>query len=190
MAKAKTYGLGRLVLLALLACGAFAPLAQAQQLTQQRVPIDAFVGVWRGAGVASGESGYVVDETVRDLDVTIRKVGEGFTIDWVTVLRKGAEGSREVERKESSITFQPSGRPGLYRPATAGDLFDEEGLTWARLDKQTLTLYRLVLDDTGALDLSRYDRTLLGGGMKLEFRREQGGKLVRSVTGRLAKEAN
>jgi len=186
MWKAKTFPPMRLVLLALLALGAYGQRAH----TQQDVPIDAFVGVWQGSGIASGESGYVLDETVRDLDVTIRKTGEGFTIDWVTVLRKGAEGSREVERKETSISFQPAGRPGLYRPAEAGDLFDAEGLTWARLAKQTLSLYRLVLDDGGALDLSRYDRTLLGGGMKLEFTRQQDGKLIRSVTGRLVKAAN
>ncbi|MGF1608096.1 MAG: hypothetical protein ACFCUQ_01780 [Kiloniellales bacterium] len=174
------------MLLAVLVLGASSHAVQAQQ----SVPIDAFVGVWRGSGIASGESGYVLDETVRDLDVTIRKAGEGFTIDWVTVLRKGPEGSREAERKESSITLQPAARPGLYRPAEAGDLFGEEGLTWARLDRQTLSLYRLVLGERGALDLSRYDRTLLGGGMKLEFTRQQDGKLIRSVTGRLVKAAN
>lgn len=178
--------LGGLLLVAVLALGASGQLAKAQQ----SVPIDAFVGIWRGSGIASGESGYALDETVRDLDVTIRKAGEGFTVDWVTVLRKGPEGSREVERKESSVTYQPAGRPGLYRPAEAGDLFGAEGLTWARLAKQTLSVYRLVLDDSGALDLSRYDRILLGGGMKLEFTRQQDGTLTRSVSGRLVKAAN
>lgn len=167
----------------------FCGMLGADARAQQTVPVDAYVGVWKGSGIASGESGYFLDETVRDLDVTIRKAGDGFTVDWVTVLRKGPEGAREIERKETSITFVPTGRPGLYKAAAGGDLFGEEGLTWARLDRQTLTVYRLVLDDSGALDLSRYDRTLLGGGMQLEFSRQRGGTLVRSVTGRLVKAA-
>lgn len=175
-----------LILLLVLGC---VSAAGQTALAQQTVPIDAFFGVWQGSGIASGESGYVVDETVRDLDVAIRAAGAGFMLDWTTLLRKGAEGNRQVERKESSITLLPSGRPGLYRPAEAGDLFGAEGLTWARLNGQTLSLFRLVLDDQGALDLSRYDRTLLGGGMKLDFTRERAGKPVRSVTGRLVKAA-
>jgi hypothetical protein len=176
--------------LALGAVLGFCTLLAGTAAAQQTVTIDAYVGVWKGSGIASGESGYFLDETVRDLDVTIRKASNGFTVDWVTVLRKGPEGAREIERKETSITFVPAGRPGLYRAASGGDLFGEEGLTWARLNKQTMSVYRLVLDDDGALDLSRYDRTLLGGGMQLEFSRQRGGEVVRSVTGRLVKEAN
>ena len=33
---------------------------------QETLPIDAFVGQWQGMGVAAGESGYFLDETVRD----------------------------------------------------------------------------------------------------------------------------
>jgi len=156
---------------------------------QQSLSIDAFVGQWQGMGVASGESGYFLDETVRDLDVTIRGDNSGFTVDWTTVVRKGPVGDRKVERKETSVTFQPSPQPNVFQSTDSGDLFAGESLTWARLDRQTLVVYHLVLNEEGAMELSRYSRTLLGGGMELEFTRLRDGEPVRSVEGQLIKVA-
>lgn len=156
---------------------------------QETVPIDAFVGQWQGMGVASGESGYFLDETVRDLDVKISGDNSGFTVDWTTIVRKGPVGERKVERKETSVTFKPSPRPNVFQSTAGGDIYGSDGLTWARLDRQTLVIYRLVLNDEGAMELSRYSRTLLGGGMELEFTRLRDGEPVRSVEGQLIKVA-
>ena len=161
----------------------------AEARAQDTLPVDAFVGQWQGMGVASGESGHYIDESVRDLDVTIRGDNDRFTVDWTTVLRKGPVGAREVERKETSVTFEPSPRPSVFRATAGGDIYGSDGLTWARIDRQTLVIYRLVLNDDGAMELSRYSRTLLGGGMELEFTRLRDGEPVRSVEGQLIKVA-
>lgn len=158
----------------------------ARHAAAQTVPIEAFFGVWKGSGIASSEGEYL-DESVRDLDVTIRGAAGGFSVDWTTVIRKGPSGDRKVERRDTTKTFRATGRPGLYQATDGGDFLKGEDLAWARLDRQTLTIYRLVLNEAGEMELSRYDRTLPGGGMELEFSRQRGSEVIRRVSGRLVK---
>ena len=55
------------------------------------------------------------------------------------------------------------------------------------LDLFNSVTYDLVLNEAGEMELSRYDRTLPGGGMLLEFSRQRGGEVIRRVSGRLVK---
>ena len=155
---------------------------------QNDLSIKAFVGTWQGSGIATAPDD-LFNESVRDLDVVIRTVGQGFTIDWTTVVRKGPVGNRKTVKRATSKTFQPTARPGIYRGDGGGDLLDGAVLTWARLEKQTLSVFTLEIDETGDMGFSRYDRTLTAIGMELAFTGVRGGETQRKVKGKLVKIA-
>ena len=115
--------------------------------------------------------------------------GWGFTVDWTTVVRKGPVGNRKTVRRETSKSFQPTARPGIYRGDGGGDLLDGGQMTWARHEGQTLSIFTLVIDEAGEMGYSRYDRTLSATGMELRFVGIRAGEVQRTVKGKLVKVA-
>jgi hypothetical protein len=177
---------GALVLLAALICAPMTVVAQSNQ------PASAFFGTFAGTGVAKNRDSIYFAVTVRDLDVRIGPAqGGGFQITWTTVIRRGGDPARpDVRRKSTTKTLVPSGAAGNYRCTDSGDPLRGKHLCWARIRGYTLSLFLLAIDDKGTYELQQYDRTLLGTGMKLTFRRLRDGDEVRVVTGRLAKTGN
>lgn len=154
------------------------------------LPITAFYGTWQGAGVAESADSLYFAMTARDFDVVISAAGDGFAITWTTVIHSGGDPSNpDVRRRESSLTFEPSGRPGVYEATNSGNPVDGEVLSWARIDGNTLSVHQMTLNDGGGFDLSTYNRTLTSLGMELDFQRLRDGEQIRSVTGRLIKVA-
>tara|TARA_R110000787_G_scaffold9405_4_gene32877 strand:+ start:1136 stop:1678 length:543 start_codon:yes stop_codon:yes gene_type:complete len=157
-------------------------------LAQQTLPIGAFFGSWTGGGVSENEDSIFFRSTVRDFDVTIRPAGTGFRIDWTTVIRKGGNPDKpDIRRRKSSKTLMPTGTPGVFHGTDSGDPLSGKEVCWARLDKNTLSLFLMTVDSDGIYTLQQYDRTLSGAGMQLTFKSLSDGDRQREVIGRLVK---
>ena len=160
-------------------------------LGAQELSIAAFFGHWKGSGISESELSVYFRLTARDLDVVIRPEGAGFNVAWTTVQRqKGDPDNPDVVRKSSSLSFIPSGRPGIWRATTSADPLTGGTLAWARVKGHTLTVNSLVIDDGGGHEMQIYKRTLSDLGMALEFTRLKEGEPVRTAKGRLIKLAD
>ncbi len=168
-----------------LATGHGAPARAADQLTPA-----AFYGTWSGGGVSENKDSIYFHMTARDIDVTVRPAGDGFTIDWTTVIRRGGDPSHpNVRRVKTERRFLATGRPDVWRCTDSGDPLADKELCWARVKDRTLSVRQLVLLDHGTYEIQQYDRTLGATGMTLHYTLLRDGSAVRTVTGRLVKVA-
>lgn len=148
--------------------------------------IEAFYGHWKGTGVAQSPNSLYFAMTDRDLDVKIGPKDAGFSVAWTTVLRQGGDPENpDVRRKSSALDFLPSGKPGVFAAAEAGDPLSGEAFAWARVKGQTLTVYLLSIGADGAYVVQSYGRTLTGFGMDLTFTNIRDDEPQRSVKGKL-----
>ena len=123
--------------------------------------------------------------------MVIRPAGAGFTVAWTTVQRqKGDPNNPDVVRKSSSLSFVPSGRPGIWRAANSADPIAGGTLAWARVKGHTLTVNSMAIGDDGGHEMQVYERTLGDLGMTLAFTRLKDGEPVRTAKGRLVKFAD
>lgn len=167
-------------------------------LTLASVPADAqdsrlraFFGTYAGSAVAENRDSEYFGVTVRDLDFTIESHGEGgFKITWTTVKREsGTPQNPETERETAGLSFMPAeGRKGVYRATTGGDPLKEPYYAWARIERQTLSIYVMSIGDDGTYQVAEWDRTLVAGGMEITFTRVRDGDKVRTVTGKGLRE--
>ncbi len=157
--------------------------------------IEPFLGRWTGVALTEQyQSPGLFGYQQRDLDIEIEQVEGGFAISWITDIH-GNEGE-EVKRRESSMTYRLVS-PGLFEAEGFAEAKSPESVlgrrhSWARIldpeESKDPTLVILVLDvsEDGVANLSRYDRTIDSAGqMLLEFVRDQDGRRVRRVTGKL-----
>lgn len=159
-------------------------------LAADNLSFRAFYGSWEGAGEVHSPNNYFA-MTARDLDVKIESRGDGFSVAWTTVTYLGGDTNNpEVRRKSSSIDFLPSGKPGVFKAASAGDPFSGDAYAWARIKGQTLTVYLLNIGEDGAYDMQSYDRTLTGVTMDLTFTRMRDDEHQRTAKGKLIKVAD
>ena len=157
--------------------------AQPQQLTPE-----AFYGTWSGGGVAENRDSVYFAMTVRDIDVAIKPAGNGFTVSWTTVIRQGGDPRQpNVRRRETTRTFRPAATGRVWRCVESGDPLDGKEACWARISRQTLTIYQMTVLPTGTYEIEQYDRTLSGTGMDLKFSRLRDRETARVVTGKLVK---
>ena len=157
----------------------------------QDLPLGAFFGSFKGGGVAENRDSIYFGVTVRDLDVTIQPKGQGFKVDWATIIRSGGDPNNpNVKRKAQSATFFATDRPGVYRATDLADPLQGGKYAWARIEKQTLYVYALLIGDDGRYDMQKYERTIKPSGMDFIFHRIRDGEPVRTVKGKLIKYAN
>ncbi len=157
----------------------------------QDFPISAFYGSSKGGGVSENRDSIYFGVTVRDFDVQIKPEGEGFRVDWATIIRRGGDPNNpKVKRKAQSAAFLPAGSPGVFRAVDLSDPLQGGKYAWARIAKQTLYVYALLIDPTGRSDMQIYERTLKPSGMDFVFHRVRDGEPVRTVKGKLIKYAN
>ncbi len=176
-----------LAALAILA-GALAPGGPARAADQLRPA--AFYGTWSGGGVSENKDSAYFHMTARDIDVTIQPKGDGFTVAWTTVIRRGGDPSHpNVRRVHTMRDFLATGRPDVWRCANSGDPLAGKELCWARIQERTLSIRLLALLDHGTYEIQQYDRTLGATGMTLHYTLLRDGSSVRTVTGRLVKVA-
>lgn len=159
---------------------------------QADLRIQAFFGSFSGSGLAETEGSAYFGVTLRDLDVKISAApGDGFVIAWTTVLRQGGNPAQpNVRKRAASLTFVPGPRPGQFRGADSGDPLAGKPLSWARIERNTLFIYEMAVLPDGRYDLQTYSRTLSGNGMQLVYNRVTDGERMRTVKGRLVKQAS
>ncbi len=152
--------------------------------------IKAFYGKFQGGGVAENDDSLYFGVTARDFDVDIQPTDAGFSVTWTSVIRSGGTpGQPETRRKTSTRTFASTPRAGIWQAIESKDPVSGGELCWARIENDTLTVFLMVVRDSGAYELQQYDRTLLPTGMEMTFTRLRDGDKVRRVKGRLVKVA-
>ncbi len=173
----------RTLLIALAASLAAAPAVGANHL-----PIHAFYGHFVGIGVANSRDAEILNLKKRDLDVTIAKAGDGFSVAWVTIVRRG--GLEQVDRKTAKMTFVPTASARVYKSTAHTYPISDLGYGWATLEDKTLTVYLLVVDpQSGTYQLHSYGRTLDGPDkMHLKFTRISQGRPKVIVEGDMARQ--
>ena len=132
--------------------------------------------------------------STRKTSVEIAPVDRGFTVKWVTVVPK--TDGKETQ-KVYSVKFKPTKREGIYVSAVRKDLFGKavpndplkgEPFSWAKISGDKLTVYTLMITDSGEYEMQTNERTLTPVGMDLLFSRVRDGELVLSVTGKLRRK--
>lgn len=175
----------RLAIASILCCTGTAVLADE--------PYTPFIGTYVGRAESEGLADGAVRE-VRDLDVTIAEVDDGFRIESITVNHDGDRLSPDVSRRSSAMSFTESDIDEIFQRDFARDVFATRSelnvvagdpLQWARVEDGTLVVYSFVLDEEGTYELQTYRRTLNDIGMDLEFTGELDGVVKRRVVGQL-----
>lgn len=153
------------------------------------ITFDAFYGKWKGNAVAEEPPGSFLGFTSRDLDIVIGPKGNGFNLNWTTIIYPEEEG-KEVRRRNAQIDFVPSGKAGVFQAVGREDPHSPNGYVWARIEGQTMRVNSLTIDERGLYTLQVYKRTLTGRGMELYFVSITEDQPQRSVKGRLVKVSN
>lgn len=167
-----------------------ATLAAGAGRADHQVDPQAFFGSYEGQSISDADQGL----SKRDLAVRISDAGHGaFTVEWTTVTRR-ADGS--PNKKSYAITFKPTPRHAIYGSAMRTDKFGAavpldplmgEPFVWARITGRTLTVYAILITDSGGYELQTYERTLSKTGLDLEFLRLRDGKPLRAIQGKLVR---
>lgn len=167
-----------------------AALAQSQpNLAPRTLPIDAFFGSFSGAAVAEQTDSPGAKATFRDTKLQIRPAGGGgqFSVSWSTTSPGSVSGKPKV--KTTTIVFNPTPKPNVFEAATQGNPVAGNDFIWARLNRQTLTVYAVTTQPDGRYELQKWDRTLQGTGMQMVYTRLSDGEQSRVVRARLVKDA-
>lgn len=162
-------------------------LAQAQ--AAKDLPLAAFFGIFRGGGVAESTDDPSFRTAMRDSQVEIRATDAGgFRIAWSTTAPRGNPNQPTPKTKTTELTFKAGAKPGLFEAAPQGNPFAGGDLAWARLKRQTLTIYAMTTTPEGGYEMQRWDRMLQGTGMNMTYTRISDGEPTRTVKARLVKE--
>lgn len=155
------------------------------------LPMAAFYGKFSGGGIAHNADSEFFAMTTRDFDVVIEPNSGGVRINWTSVIRRGGDPMKPtVRRRRSSKILRPTATPNVFHCADSGDPLQGKEMCWARIDGNTLSVFLMTVGKDGIYELQQYDRTLSGTGMTLLFRSWRDGDRLRSVSGRLVKNAN
>lgn len=150
-----------------------------------RADISGFVGEFSGSAEIVSADGTSMQ---RDMSVEIVKQSKGFSVSWTSTTYKP---DGRIKEKSYSIDFVPSDRPDIYAAAQAKDVFGHlvqldpmkgEPFVWARIIGETLTVFSLFVNDDGGYEMQQFDRTLVKGGLHLDFMRIRNGKPQKSVS--------
>ncbi|MEX2615938.1 MAG: hypothetical protein WD767_07570 [Alphaproteobacteria bacterium] len=155
-------------------------------------PIKDFYGEYVGRSL----SGHGGDLEERDINVIVSAEKRGFNVSWSTI---SAREGGELTRKSYSISFRRTNRENIYQSAMRTDVFGNEvpnnpmqgdPYVWARIAGDTLSVYALIVTDSGSYDMQVYHRTLTPDGMKLRFSRTVEGEEKKIITGELKRVVN
>lgn len=143
-----------------------------------------FVGDYSGSADVIMSDGSVLK---RDMSVSIRTTKEGFSVKWISVSYLGTG----VREKSYEIAFLPTDRSGVFSAGMTRNVFGHavqldpmkgEPYVWARIIGDTLTVFSLFVDAQGGYEIQQYDRTLVEGGLQLDFQRFDNGVPQKAVS--------
>jgi len=146
-------------------------------------------------GKYSGQVDVTGDQT-RNLEVEINSIKNGFNVSWKTI-KSDQSGSGKT--KSYSIDFIPSDRNGIYGSAMKTNLFGgQEALDpmkgepyfWAKITNQTLTIFGMLITEDGDYEIQRYDRTLQGDEMQVEYTLTKGDDFIKKINALLNKQTD
>lgn len=146
--------------------------------------IDPFLGKYVGTAVVHAQD----KMTKRDLNITIAKLDNGFSVDWTTVIPK----ENKTVRRQFKIRFLPTRRKGVYAAAMRTNVFGAavpldplkgDPYVWAAIRGKSLYVYGLLVTENGGYEIQEYERTLIPGGMTVRFKRFRNGKPLKDITG-------
>ncbi|MEM7194158.1 MAG: hypothetical protein AAF402_04355 [Pseudomonadota bacterium] len=146
--------------------------------------IESFIGHYEG----SAEVEVAGQSQKRDLSVDILDGDDGgYTVKWKSTIYKS---SGKVKEKEYKINFVSTKRKGIYSSAMGTNVFGNpvaldpmkgDPYVWARIQGNVMTVYSLLIDEQGGYEMQEYHRTLVEGGLELDYRRVRNGEPLRSV---------
>ena len=122
-----------------------------------------FFGRWVGTGIVDGGDRTDPSVSIRDLDVIVRAMEDGFAICWITVKRERRAEGRDVTQSVRRLRFRSAGID-LWRAAT---FKDDEGVhsAWAEWRDMRLVIFTQTETGTegaeGSNELQVYDRRIL-----------------------------
>lgn len=123
----------------------------------------------------------------RELDVTIRREGAGFSVEWSTIAQKAGG---KIKTRTHFVAFGKPDRRGIYLPTGKVDRFGANVVVdplkggpqvWADVSGKTLTVNAMIHTDRGGLEKQVYQRTLIPGGLELNFSRTRNGQPLKSL---------
>ena len=129
----------------------------------------------------------------RNLNVAIKSKGKGFSVEWMTTTFKA---SGKVTKKTYSVDFVPSDREGIYSSAMKTNVFGGrvaldplkgDPYVWARINGDTLTIFALLITESGGYEMQVYDRTLTPDGLDLKFSRLRYDKTSSTIEAKLTR---
>jgi hypothetical protein len=162
----------------------------APQAIAQALLVNAFYGHYQGSGVAENSDSLYFGVTVRDLDVKIGAEGTGFYVEWTSVIRGGGDPNNpDIRRRTQRMDFKPGADVNVFN-ATGRDNPRTDGLAWAQIQNQTLSIHVMQITAAGGYVIQTYNRTLEGTGMRLKFINVANGEPQREVDARLVKVGN
>ena len=101
------------------------------------------------------------------------------------------------KQKSYSVKFQPTGRDGVFGAAMRKNVFGKEvpldpmkgePYVWSRIVGDTLTVFSIYVYDDGSYEIQQFDRTLVDGGLELEFSTAKNGEVHRRISAFLQRE--
>lgn len=157
----------------------------------ENLPVEAFYGHYQGSGVAENSDSLFFGVTVRDLDVRIAPEAPGFSVEWTSVIRGGGDPDKpDVRKRTQTMSFLPTGTPGVFDAVGATDPRSADGLGWASIQDRTMSVHVMRITAAGGYVIQTYNRTLDGTGMQLKFVNVADGEPSREVDARLVKVGN
>lgn len=168
------------ILLVAVGIASSAYIARAEDATPE-----AFFGKYQGSGITRDPNAMSLGLMDRDMDVEIGPEGAGFFVAWTTVFRD-IFSDDEPRRNSARVAFVPSGRPGLYLAKDAGQRI-AEGLSWASITGNRLSVRLLAIQDDGSYVVQTYHRSLSDVGLFLFFVSDVDGQTIRMVNAHLKK---
>jgi hypothetical protein len=152
--------------------------------------IDPFLGTYHGTAISESRN----ELKARDLDVAIKKIGGGFSVDWSTVIHKsdGREKTAAISidffETDRADIYGSAMRTGLFGKRVPNDPLKGQPFVWARIVGKTLTVHAMYILDDGGYEMQVYERTLDDdGNLDLVFKRFRNGKSIREITGELTR---
>ena len=154
------------------------------------ISIEHFLGEYQGVSVEDPSKTWLP----ADLDVSIRPHDNGIVMRWITVTQ-GVNGN--IERQKNTVKFHPTKRTSVFAAAMKPNLFggwkpldpfNGDPFMWARYLDSTLTVYTMIITDSGAHDMQIYERTLIPGGLSIKFQRLRNESPLQVVIGILKRK--
>ncbi|PCJ06670.1 MAG: hypothetical protein COB16_12990 [Rhodobacteraceae bacterium] len=153
--------------------------------------ISRFVGDYAGrAEIPTADGG----TDPRDMSVNIRETSDGYSVAWTSTTEKD-DGRRKTKSYE--IEFQPTDRDGVFSAAMKRNVFGHtaqldpmkgEPYVWSRITGDTLTVFSMFVAPNGDYEMQQYDRTLVEGGLQLDFSSNRNGQPTRMISTLLSRQ--